>query len=41
MGNSGVGNVKHLDVVMDLGVCLVPYPVIVSAGRDGVVKVWK
>jgi phosphoinositide-3-kinase, regulatory subunit 4 len=44
---SGVGMVSsptitsHLDAVVDLGILKIPYPLIVSAGRDGVVKIWK
>ncbi|KAJ3029458.1 Serine/threonine-protein kinase [Rhizophlyctis rosea] len=32
---------RHLDVVTEVAVSLVPYPCVISAGRDGVVKVWK
>ena len=31
----------HLDAVVDLGILRVPYPLIVSGGRDGLIKVWK
>ncbi|KAI9205323.1 uncharacterized protein BJ171DRAFT_501773 [Polychytrium aggregatum] len=38
---TGTGNTLHLDAVVDLEITEVPYPMIVSAGRDGIVKVWK
>ncbi|KAJ3210567.1 Serine/threonine-protein kinase [Dinochytrium kinnereticum] len=31
---------NHLDAINDLVVTQVPYPMIISGGRDGVVKVW-
>ncbi|TPX43846.1 hypothetical protein SeMB42_g04554 [Synchytrium endobioticum] len=31
----------HLDAVVDLGILRVPYPLVVSGGRDGLIKVWK
>ncbi|KAJ3267994.1 Serine/threonine-protein kinase, partial [Borealophlyctis nickersoniae] len=32
---------RHLDAITDVVVTQVPYPMVVSCGRDGVVKVWK
>ncbi|KAI8905706.1 hypothetical protein DFJ77DRAFT_435262 [Powellomyces hirtus] len=32
---------NHRDAIVDMVVTQVPYPLIITAGRDGVVKVWK
>ncbi|TPX35937.1 hypothetical protein SmJEL517_g01766 [Synchytrium microbalum] len=32
---------SHLDAIVDLGVLRVPYPLLVSGDRQGVIKVWK
>ncbi|KAI8827076.1 uncharacterized protein EV422DRAFT_549569 [Fimicolochytrium jonesii] len=37
----GVNVVDHRDVVVDMVMTVVPYPMVITAARDGVVKVWK
>ncbi|KAL7746650.1 Serine/threonine-protein kinase [Sorochytrium milnesiophthora] len=33
--------VNHLDAVLDMQLLTFPYPLVVTGGRDGVIKVWK
>ncbi|KXS16088.1 hypothetical protein M427DRAFT_145085 [Gonapodya prolifera JEL478] len=46
-GSSGLGRsswpavLAHRDAVTDITVTTVPYPMVLTGGRDGVVKVWK
>lgn len=32
---------SHVDAINDMKVCEVPFPVLITVGRDGIVKVWK